>query len=183
MNNLTKEQLIFQCTENLLENNWYDYFLLAGVSDAWVPYMIITLLKNSENHAIQDKRTEVFEKLHRIDQNKAIGYNRSTPNDCDSSIWYARAINSFGLKPSEELRLYIESHQTANGKFSTYTLKDNIHSFIAYSEKDVQEWTQPHDCVSINGESLLYELGKTRLETDKKEWPLNEVFIEAIILK
>tara|TARA_B100000482_G_scaffold192475_1_gene180977 strand:- start:815 stop:1720 length:906 start_codon:yes stop_codon:yes gene_type:complete len=167
MSYLTKNQLIDQCTLNLLEKDWSDYFLLAGVSDAWVPYMIIALLKKTENHDIQNKRKAVFDKLHGLDKNKPIGYNRLTPNDCDSSIWYARAINSFGLKPSKELLGYIRSHQAENGKYSTYITTDNIHSFIAYSEKEAEEWMQPHDCVSVNGESLLLEIGMTAIGADK----------------
>jgi hypothetical protein len=144
-----------------LNNEWIDYFLLAGVSDQWIPATIVTLLEDVDIHSIQDKRKQTIRSL--VAKNPSltpIGYNNSTPPDCDSSTWLARSLLSCGYGVPDHLIEYLFLHEISARGFSTYHFTDGIHTYIGQSHAQMAGWFDVHDCVTFNVATLLQHYGR-----------------------
>ena len=135
----------------LVNKPWEDYFLLAGLSDRWIPCMVISLLKDVKRNEIQAKRQAVFTSLEEKGiLSEPIGFNAYTPSDCDSTAWLAHCCLSMGISPDQKILDFIESHRVTAYSYSTYKIEDNIASYIGQPTSAMKGWFDSHDCVSAN---------------------------------
>ena len=102
-----------------------------------------------------------------LDQS-AVGFNRLTPADADSTIWLRRALTQrqwLAMPKSVAMEqwircldVYIDAHSLGAG-VCTYLHDDGILDFVGLPSQSSSSWLLPHGCVGLNRVALLAELG------------------------
>ncbi len=155
-------------TENYLcarfDINWSDFLLMPGYSDVWITALVVTLTESTSNKELIELRSVAFDNLDSYAKSNGycVGYNKFTPPDCDSSIWFARSYQSMKRNIPEKLIEFINKHRIPHlNTCSTYIISDGIAEFIGLENTQVKGWYSSHDCVELNYHAMhRYLLGQ-----------------------
>lgn len=103
---------------------WNDFALPVGASDVWVTAYLLTQLADAPVDLICSRRADIEASLDWLSAQQSVesggwGFNRTVPDDADSTSWAILSLRRWNRPPSERAVAFLRSCER-NGGFATY---------------------------------------------------------------